>query len=140
MKHKKLFKIKNYEELLAFSNDNLDIDDDASVTISVDLFTEVKENILSGKYKEEELDLIAPKLNLFFDEESFKLEKRTLRYFVPMYIKDETLEKKYKPFELMNDMDFCRRWLPVFLWSEIEEKVKINNWLNMTVECIDRRH
>lgn len=44
MKHKKLFKIKNYEELLAFSNDNLDIDDDASVTISVDLFTEVKEN------------------------------------------------------------------------------------------------
>lgn len=93
MEYKKLFEIKNNEELLAFSNDSLEIDEDASITINIDFFMEIKENILFGKYKVEELDLIAPSINFFIEGEDDKLEKRILRYFVPPYIQDETLKK-----------------------------------------------
>ncbi len=74
MKKMNLYEIETLEELIAYSNDSLNIDDEASVTIKVELFAQLKEDIFYGKCKL--LFIVEPSDKPTLDEEKAKKKMR----------------------------------------------------------------
>lgn len=116
--------IESYEQLLKIANQITSVPISTEIIIDIDLLIEARGAIICGKCKEAEI--IAPFLNQFSNNEDDMLVKNELHYYIP-FVCDNSLNKKYRSFDLMEKVDFKDAWLSKSTWNLLEEKRNYNN-------------
>ena len=122
--NKNKINIESYEQLLKIANQITSVPISTEIIIDIDLLVEARGAIICGKCKE--AGIIAPFLNQFSKNEDDMLVKNELHYYIP-FVCDNSLNKKYRSFDLMEKVDFKDAWLSKSTWNLLEEKRNYNN-------------